>query len=655
MKTALTSAACSFALLFSISSQAATPAQQLQQLKAEVKSGTSAKLSSTLLALKNRSRPIGAVKARAPKFAIEEALGIHNGYIYITAHGSDPKTLRTELEAKGLINGKTHANAVTGRAPVERIGEMAGIDGLAYMKESMSVTWAGAVTSQGDMSMYADLARQHFDVDGTGVRIGVLSDSFNCRREPLKPGLPFTTAEDDIASGELPADIRVLAERDDCGEPLSPLSDEGRAMMQIIHDVAPGATLSFHAATTTEQDFAAGILELAADGAQIIVDDIGFLSAPVFENGVAARAVNTVKQQGVTYFSSAGNQGWQAYDSVFRPVASNGAHAAHHDFDAGEGVDTYQHLRLMGFWGSLTLSWDEPSLSANGIRGSASDLDIVAYDMQGNPLPLCQSASADTRVCQFAGIAENIDADATETLMVFNGYPEDGPVDLQISVQLRAGPAPTRIKHIPMSMDIVEHPTRGSTLYGHANAEGAEAVAAGWWFDTAAFGAANHPICNFACIASYSSIGGTPLLFDDKGERRSQPYIGLKPGITAPDGGNTTFFKVMDIRAPGEPDAFPNFFGTSAAAPHVAAVAALMLDQRARDIKAGKRFNGPRELTPDAIISALRMSAHDITHRALDEHDAEQTQPIQDGEGFDLESGYGMVNALQALELIKGF
>jgi subtilisin family serine protease len=659
MKTVLTGVFCSFSLLLALSSEAATPLEQLQQLKAETQSGTASKLTSTLLAAKDLPQTIGVSRVRARGLPSDEVLGIRNGYVLVTAYGADPQALRVELEAKGLINAKVHGRSVSGRAPIERIGEMAEIRGLTYMKQSIPVSQAGLVTSQGDKAMYSDLARQQLGFDGTGVRVGVLSDSYNCLPGPSEPGVRFTTAEEDIANGDLPADVRVLAEGADCKEELSH-SDEGRAMMQIIHDVAPGAALSFYSAFNGQEDFANGILQLAADGAKVIVDDVRYLDEPAFENGVIAKAVNTVKKQGVTYFTSAGNDGRMSYESAFRPSTVNGAEGIRHDFDPGEGVDTLQHISLPGVGiGRIDVHWDDPSISANGVKGAASDLDVIFYDMNGQPLPLCIDETYEGSICQIPGVASNVGHDAIESALVLYLSVEPNPavVDIQIGIEVRSGAAPKRIKYMHTALfNVKEYETRSSMIAGHANAEGAEAVAAAWWYDTAAYGAANHPICNYACVNSYSSAGGTPLIFDDKGERRSKPYIGFKPGITGPDGGNTTFFSLLEtIQAPGEPDDFPNFYGTSAAAPHVAAVAALMLDQRARDIAAGRRFGGPQQLTPDAIIAALRRSADDIKHRALEMDDAEKTQVIRNGEGFDFDSGFGFVNAQKALELTKGF
>jgi len=658
MKTVLTSAACSLSLLFAASSHAQTAVEKLQQLKAEAQSGPASKLASSLLALKDRPRRIGVVRARTATSPYDQAMGIHDGHVLVTAYGPDPASLRSELEAKGLIDARTHATSVSGRAPVERIAEMAELNGLTYMKQSFPVTNAGLVTSQGDVSMYSDLARQQFGVDGTGVRVGVISDSYDCAPGATNPELPFTTAEEDIANGDLPIDVHILSDADNCKQD-EHIKDEGRAMMQIVHDVAPGAPLSFYSGVNSAEDFAEGILKLAADGARVIVDDLSYMDTPVFENGVIAKAVNTVKQQGVTYFSSAGNRARQSYASTFRPAARGGANGTEHDFDPGEGVDTRQYVTIEGdLVGVVYLSWDEPSLSANGIKGSASDLDVVFYDMNGQPVPVCKVDGEDDgedeeiKYCQVPGIANNLGNDALDWAGVLNFDPWGSPLHLQIGIELRSGPAPTRIQYQHEGLNIREYDTQSSTIFGHANAEGAEAVGGAWWFDTAAFGAANHPMCNFACVNSYSAAGGIPLIFDDRGERRSKPYIGFKPGVTGPDAGNTTFFNTVAKNAPGEPDGFPNFFGTSAAAPHVAAVAALMLDQRARDIAAGKRFDGPKELSPDAIVSALRRSADDIKHRALD--DAPKTQPIRNGEGFDFDSGFGMVNALKALELTKG-
>jgi hypothetical protein len=57
-------------------------------------------------------------------------------------------------------------------------------------------------------------------------------------------------------------------------------SDEGRAMMQLVYDDAPGARLAFRTAYRGQADFTAGILQLAAAGCDVIVDDIIYYADP---------------------------------------------------------------------------------------------------------------------------------------------------------------------------------------------------------------------------------------------------------------------------------------------------------------------------------------------------------------------------------------
>jgi subtilisin family serine protease len=205
-------------------------------------------------------------------------------------------------------------------------------------------------------------------------------------------------------------------------------------------------------------------------------------------------------------------------------------------------------------------------------------------------------------------------------------------------------------------LTVEEHTTDSGTLYGHANAAGAEAVGAAPWYNTAAFGPQNKPECAPACLELFSSAGGVPILFDRNGRRFPFPLVRIKPGITGPDGGNTTFF-VADIAAPipgsNEPDGFPNFFGTSASAPHVAAVAALILDQRNRDIQARKHFIGPRNLSPDAIYWTLRLTADDMKLRNFGGDIGPQR--VDNANGFDFDTGFGFVDAQRALRATRGF
>ncbi|MGH8239385.1 MAG: S8 family serine peptidase, partial [Steroidobacteraceae bacterium] len=124
--------------------------------------------------------------------------------------------------------------------------------------------------------------------------------------------------------------------------------------------------------------------------------------------------------------------------------------------------------------------------------------------------------------------------------------------------------------------------------YGHNSAAGANGVAA------YAFFAPFVP-------EAFTSPGPSTIYFDKNNRRFKHPEIRLKPDMAAMDGANTTFF-VSDSSV--DPDTFPNFFGTSAAAPHAAAVAALVLDAA----------GGPGKVKPKKMREILQDTAfrHDL-------------------------------------------
>src|SRR5262249_8834966 len=157
-------------------------------------------------------------------------------------------------------------------------------------------------------------------------------DSFNCYGVYDQPGsgvpasgtqgyAPDGFASDDApfdeSNGYLPAAVNVLEEAScmQYGSPQRlPFADEGRAMMQIVHDVAPGPAPAFPTAINREAAFANGIIALADAGATVIVDDVGYFDEPFFQDGIVAQAIDTVARKGVVYFSAAGNDGQNSYE-----------------------------------------------------------------------------------------------------------------------------------------------------------------------------------------------------------------------------------------------------------------------------------------------------------------------------------------------------
>jgi subtilisin family serine protease len=379
----------------------------------------------------------------------------------------------------------------------------------------------------------------------------------------------------------------------------------------------------------------------------------------MFEDGIIAQAVDQVYRGGVAYFSSAGNDARNSYQARFRLSAQQGISGPRHDFAPGRPLDGLQQATASA--GSATLlsfQWDQPSLSANGRRGARSDVDAWFYDASGEPFEICSDDPAQL-VCQFPGIDFNIDGDAVETPIMVNFSDQD--LVVQLGFELFEGPAPNYIKYVWFDLDagvfsVDEYDTASGTVFGHANAAGAKAVGAAAWYQTEEWGSPLRPQCLPACLNSFSSAGGTPIFFGPNGRRLAVPEERVKPGVTGPDGGNTSFFLFdLDFEIPGtsEPDGIPNFFGTSASAPQVAAVAALMLDQRARDIDARKRLPGPRNLAPDLIYWGLRLTADDLKLRNFGGDIGPQR--VDNVNGFDMDTGYGFVDAQRALRAIRGF
>jgi hypothetical protein len=265
--------------------------------------------------------------------------------------------------------------------PTASLMSLAGRKGvLAVVPSAPKVTNVGATTSQGVVQHRVDQLPE--GVDGSGITVGVMSDSYNTTGAG--------SAEADIASGDLPGagnpnNTQAVVVLQDG---LSPTDiDEGRAMLQIVHDMAPKARLGFATAGGGQLNFADNIRSLAGlpgaphavagFKADVIVDDVIYPDEPMFQDGIVAQAVDEVVAKGVSYFSSAGNRpATQAYDS--RPRIVPGAPASwastnlnfsnvpadlyaggFHDFDPGGDVDIAQTIQFVA-GNTLVFQWNEP-------------------------------------------------------------------------------------------------------------------------------------------------------------------------------------------------------------------------------------------------------------------------------------------------------
>lgn len=498
----------------------------------------------------------------------------------------DPNALVSALVGLGATDCTVAGDLVSAALPISAIPSLNGVTSLRFARASLALSNAGKVTTQGDTAMRANLARATYSLNGTGVRVGVLSDSFNA--------LGGMAA--DIASGDLPNDPEILLD-------VAGSTDEGRAMAQIVHDVAPGSPIAFYSAMNGEADFANGIRALKNAGCKVIVDDILYLNEPMFADGVVAQAVDEVEAAGVSYFSAAGNGGQNSYEAAFKETANG-----YHNFDPGTGTDTVMGFNFMAYSTVyFILQWpDRYASCGQGNPGAATDLDLEFVHQDGTPWLVNGQP--------VGGFDSNIGQDPVEVFGISVGPPTDlFYVHGGIKIRRKSGAAPPLVKLVWYTVSGTtgqeQYYTDSSTLFGHMNARGAMAVGAAWYCYTPAFGFSP------PSLEYYSSMGGTPIYYNPDGTANYE--VRNKPDFTAPDGGDNTFFG--SERDCSGTDGFPNFSGTSAAAPHAAAVAALILQAQPA-------------ATPDQIRSFLQSTAIDMLTS-----------------GFDFKSGHGLIQADAAL------
>ncbi|MCS3697799.1 T9SS type A sorting domain-containing protein [Salinibacter ruber] len=546
----------------------------------------------------------------------------------------DPSRLLDDLRALGLEGGARAGTVVSGQLPIAAIEEAAALPSLRGMMPAYARTTAGSVGSEADTAHAAATARLNTGTDGSGQKVCALSDSYDTADAA-------TSAADDVQSGDLPGQnnpegrttpVDVLDD-DYNTDRFSPPTDEGRAMLQLIHDIAPGAVLGFHTAFGGLAVFAQGIRDLADAGCTVIVDDIRYSTEPFYQDGPVTNAIDdVVTGDGAAYFSSAGNDGQNSYEAPFRdsgqPGVLNSSSDAH-DFDpSNANTDIRQEVTIQsgGTFQVFSFQWTDPSAQVQGSDGPDTDLDIALVDETGTVV--AQSASDN--------LSTGVPAETME-------YTNDGNTaeTLHLVIEKAAGPDPDEIKYVysgsgpftDSDVTIEEYDTLGPTVYGHPMAEGAMAVAAAPFFNTAAY----NPNADPATLEAFSSKGGLQIRFDRNGNPLSTPESRAKPDVTGTDRIDNTFFGT-DIRDDAlggiDADPHPNFAGTSAAAPNIAAIGALI-----RQARPG--------LTPSEIYSRLENTAADVTSRLNRSANFVSVAP-----GPDPWSGHGFVQAEPAVPAV---
>ncbi|PWR75309.1 NosD domain-containing protein [Methanospirillum stamsii] len=407
------------------------------------------------------------------------------------------------------------------------------------------VTSVGSVHTAGDAILKTDELRNLTGADGSGIIVGVISNGAK--------GI-----SDAQNTGDLPDNVVVL--KDGRGS-------EGTAMMEIIHDIAPNATLLYHDfGGGKDEKFIEAFHNLIQAGASIIVEDVGNYEVPYFEDGTIAAGINDIlkNNQEIIIISAAGNFADVHYQGMFLDTGDG-----YHSFNGSSGIPVTLNpgARL-----KVVLQWDDP------FHAATNDFDLFLYDLQTNS-DISQSSKEQTGV-----------EVAFEKLDYQNVG--DNPQKTEVRIKAKEGTGKN-----PVLLE----------LFLMADKEKAEIDKSFLTPDDSIFGWSALP--GVISVATISADNMEIQKFSSQGHVTiSNPALDIrkKPDITGVD--------YVDVTGSG--NFMKKFSGTSAAAPHIAGLLALITSLYPN-------------LSTDEILDALFRSSHDLGE-----------------DGWDQIYGYGLADAI---------
>jgi hypothetical protein len=559
--------------------------QQIQAMMADKAqlTKTQQKLDSQLI-FAARLKATGVVHPAASKLR-PSLTAETDGRIKVEIKGTVTPELLVAIQAAGgkIISSLPGYHVLQALIPVENLETIAARADVVFIRPAQKAR-QNFVDSEGDYTHQAIQARADFPANGTGIKVGVLSNSIDNGSNALAAA---------ISSGNIdPVNTYFIPGQAGTGD------GEGLAMCEVVHDLAPGATIYFATASAGAEQMASNIVALAQAGCRIICDDEFYNDESPFQDMVIAQAVKTVSDMGVLYFSCARNAGnlnanmsstWQG---DFVSSTSSAQYGKYLEFSSGV---TENDILSGGSDYAADLFWSDP------LGASTNDYDLYMLDSFGDIVYSSQNTQNGTQ-----DPYEHIDDPAQYSY----GY--------YLVVTLYSGT--NRFLHLDFGRGILDWATAGC-IRGHNACDAANSFTVAATPANSAYAAGDptgpYPYAfNYSDVVEYFSADGprrmfynpdgspiTPGNFSSSGGR-----VLLKPDFTAADGVTTT------------PPGFAPFFGTSCATPHAAAIAALVLS-----------YNP--SLTPAQVRTVLTNSCLDIM-----------------GTGWDRNSGAGILMALAALQ-----